>query len=52
MDATKMEAGIRLFLEGLGERFTGTISKRLRVASPRRGSTTWSQDTPSTPPPS
>lgn len=40
MDASKMEAGIRLFLEGLGERFAGDDLDK----TPRRVAKAWSED--------
>ena len=40
MDATKMEAGIRLFLEGLGERFSGDDLDK----TPRRVAKAWIDD--------
>jgi len=40
MDAAKMEAGIRLFLEGLGERFAGDDLE----ATPGRVARAWSED--------
>ncbi len=40
MDATKMEAGIRLFLEGLGERFPGDDLDK----TPRRVAEAWIDD--------
>jgi GTP cyclohydrolase I len=40
MDATKMEAGIRLFLEGLGRRFEGDDLEK----TPRRVARAWSED--------
>jgi len=40
MDASKMEAGIRLFLEGIGERFPGDDLER----TPARVSRAWVED--------
>lgn len=40
MDRTKMEAGIRLFLEGLGERFAGDDLDK----TPRRVARAWSEE--------
>jgi len=40
MDATKMEAGIRLFLEGLGERFAGDDLDK----TPSRVAKAWADD--------
>jgi GTP cyclohydrolase I len=40
MDATKMEAGIRLFLEGLGQRIEGEDLAK----TPRRVARAWSED--------
>ena len=40
MDATKMEAGIRLFLEGIGERFAGDDLD----ATPKRVARAWVDD--------
>jgi GTP cyclohydrolase I len=40
MDATKMEAGIRLFLEGLGERFPGDDLEK----TPARVARAWADD--------